>query len=73
MINALEIDFLPVGENSKSGDAIALRFGLYEDLKWKNQSNQCRATSKCLFQKKRIGSYYRGAISTTYYHGIYTR
>lgn len=37
MINALEIDFLPVGENSKSGDAIALRFGLYEDLKWKNQ------------------------------------
>ena len=37
MINALEIDFLPVGENSKSGDAIALRFGFYEDSKWKNQ------------------------------------
>lgn len=37
MINALEIDFLPVGENSKSGDAIALRFGLYENFEWKNQ------------------------------------
>lgn len=38
MINALEIDFLPVGENSKSGDAIALRFGLYENSRWKNQT-----------------------------------
>lgn len=37
MINALEIDYLPVGENSKSGDAIALRFGNYENSQWKNQ------------------------------------
>jgi beta-lactamase superfamily II metal-dependent hydrolase len=35
---SLEIDFLPVGEESKSGDAIALRFGIYEDAKWKNQT-----------------------------------
>ncbi len=33
---SLEIDFLPVGEESKSGDAIALRFGLFENEKWKN-------------------------------------
>jgi beta-lactamase superfamily II metal-dependent hydrolase len=38
MPNALEVDFLPVGENSKSGDAIALRFGTYENSKWKNQT-----------------------------------
>ena len=25
--NSIEIDFIPVGEESKSGDAIALRFG----------------------------------------------
>lgn len=35
--NSLEIDFLPVGEESKSGDAITLRFGFYEDGLWKNQ------------------------------------
>lgn len=34
---SLEIDFMPVGDGEKSGDAIALRFGLYEDGKWKNQ------------------------------------
>lgn len=38
MINALEIDFLPVGENSKSGDAIAIRFGNYESSQWKSQT-----------------------------------
>ncbi len=37
MADALEIDFLPVGENSKSGDAIAFRFGTYENSQWKNQ------------------------------------
>jgi beta-lactamase superfamily II metal-dependent hydrolase len=37
-MNALEIDFLPVGENSKSGDAIALRFGTYESAVWKQQT-----------------------------------
>ncbi len=31
-----EIDFLPVGENSVE-DAIALRFGDYENGIWKNQ------------------------------------
>jgi beta-lactamase superfamily II metal-dependent hydrolase len=31
---ALEIDFLPVGEESKSGDAIAMRFGMVNDGKW---------------------------------------
>jgi beta-lactamase superfamily II metal-dependent hydrolase len=34
---SLEIDFLPVGEESKCGDAIAIRFGLYEDNEWKYQ------------------------------------
>ncbi|HWB27617.1 MAG TPA: MBL fold metallo-hydrolase [Chitinophagaceae bacterium] len=38
MANALEMDFLPVGENSKSGDAIALRFGTYESAEWKDQT-----------------------------------
>ncbi|MBS1586495.1 MAG: MBL fold metallo-hydrolase [Bacteroidetes bacterium] len=38
MADALEIDFLPVGENSKSGDAIAFRFGNYENSQWKNQT-----------------------------------
>jgi beta-lactamase superfamily II metal-dependent hydrolase len=33
---SLEVDFLPVGEESKSGDAIALRFGLFESGAWKN-------------------------------------
>jgi len=37
MYNALEIDFLPVGDASKSGDAIALRFGNYESSTWKDQ------------------------------------
>lgn len=36
--NALEIDFLPVGEESKSGDAIAMRFGHYENGKWQKQT-----------------------------------
>ena len=36
--NALEIDFLPVGEENKSGDAIAMRFGHYEDGKWQKQT-----------------------------------
>lgn len=35
---SLEIDFLPVGKESRSGDAIALRFGLYEDGQWKKPS-----------------------------------
>lgn len=35
---SLEVDFLPVGEESKSGDAIALRFGLYKNEKWENQT-----------------------------------
>lgn len=35
---ALEIDFLPVGDGEKSGDAIALRFGIYEGNVWKNQT-----------------------------------
>ena len=35
---SLEIDFLPVGEESKSGDAIAMRFGLYENQQWSNQT-----------------------------------
>lgn len=34
---SLEIDFLPVGDGAKSGDAIALRFGLYKDGVWDNQ------------------------------------
>jgi beta-lactamase superfamily II metal-dependent hydrolase len=38
MPNALEIDFIPVGENSKSGDAIGIRFGDYESGTWKNQT-----------------------------------
>ncbi|NCI51354.1 MBL fold metallo-hydrolase [Sediminibacterium roseum] len=38
MSNALEIDFLPVGDGSKGGDAIALRFGNYESGKWKSQT-----------------------------------
>ncbi|MGN6196280.1 MAG: ComEC/Rec2 family competence protein [Ginsengibacter sp.] len=37
MPNAYEIDYLPVGENSKSGDAIAIRIGDYESSQWKNQ------------------------------------
>jgi len=36
--NSLEIDFLPVGEESKCGDAIAFRFGFYEAGAWKNQT-----------------------------------
>jgi beta-lactamase superfamily II metal-dependent hydrolase len=36
--NSIEIDYIPVGEESKSGDAIALRFGQYENGTWKNQS-----------------------------------
>lgn len=35
---SLEVDFIPVGEESKSGDAIALRFGIYKNEKWKNQT-----------------------------------
>ena len=38
MANALEIDFLSVGDNSKCGDAIALRYGTYELGKWTSQS-----------------------------------
>lgn len=37
-ITSLEIDFFPVGENSKSGDAITLRFGKVENDKWINQT-----------------------------------
>lgn len=37
-INALEIDFLAVGENSKSGDAIAMRFGNYQNGLWLSQT-----------------------------------
>ena len=36
--NALEIDFLPVGKESKSGDAIAMRFGHYENGQWQKQT-----------------------------------
>ncbi|MDY0904305.1 ComEC/Rec2 family competence protein [Pedobacter sp. CFBP9032] len=36
-VNAFEIDFLAVGANSKSGDAIAMRFGNYENNKWNSQ------------------------------------
>lgn len=35
---SLEVDFLPVGEESKSGDAIALRFGIYKNEKWESQT-----------------------------------
>ncbi len=35
---SVEIDFLPVGEGSRSGDAIAIRYGLYEEKRWKNQT-----------------------------------
>lgn len=38
MAEALEIDFLPVGNNSRSGDAIAIRFGNYENGRWKTQT-----------------------------------
>lgn len=38
MPDAFEIDFLPVGDKSKSGDAIALRFGTYENGVWKKQT-----------------------------------
>jgi len=38
MPNAFEIDFLPVGENSKSGDAITMRFGDYENGVWRSQN-----------------------------------
>ncbi|MES2827390.1 MAG: MBL fold metallo-hydrolase [Bacteroidota bacterium] len=37
-INAFEIDFLAVGEKSKSGDAIAMRFGNYTNNKWNDQT-----------------------------------
>ncbi len=37
-MNSLEIDFLPVGEESKCGDAIALRFGHCENGQWENQT-----------------------------------
>ena len=37
-MNAIEIDYLAVGEDSRSGDAIAMRFGDYENAKWKSQS-----------------------------------
>lgn len=37
-INALEIDFLAVGENSKSGDAIAMRFGNCSNNRWNEQT-----------------------------------
>lgn len=37
MLNALEIDFIPVGSNSKSGDAIAFRMGTCIDGKWARQ------------------------------------
>ena len=36
--NSIEIDFLPVGENSKSGDAITIRFGNCENGKWTKQT-----------------------------------
>lgn len=35
---SLEIDFLPVGETTRCGDAVAMRFGLYEQGYWKNQT-----------------------------------
>lgn len=35
---ALEIDFFAVGDGEKSGDAIALRFGAYENNRWKTQT-----------------------------------
>jgi beta-lactamase superfamily II metal-dependent hydrolase len=38
MTKAFEIDFLGVGQDSRSGDAIALRFGNYENGHWNNQS-----------------------------------
>lgn len=37
-INSLEIDFLAVGSNSKSGDAIAIRFGNCTNNKWNEQT-----------------------------------
>lgn len=37
-MNSLEIDYLPVGEESRSGDAIAIRFGDYENDKWTKQT-----------------------------------
>lgn len=37
-INAIEIDFLAVGENSKSGDAIAMRFGNCSNSGWNEQT-----------------------------------
>ncbi|AZA88144.1 MBL fold metallo-hydrolase [Chryseobacterium shandongense] len=37
-INALEIDFLAVGSNSKSGDAIAIRFGNCTNNRWNEQT-----------------------------------
>jgi len=36
-MNALEIDYLAVGDGTRSGDAIALRYGLYENDEWKSQ------------------------------------
>lgn len=36
-MNALEIDYLAVGEGTRSGDAIALRYGLFEGGAWKSQ------------------------------------
>jgi beta-lactamase superfamily II metal-dependent hydrolase len=35
---SIEIDFLPVGEGSRCGDAIAFRYGLFENGKWQNQT-----------------------------------
>lgn len=35
---SLEIDFLPVGDGSRSGDAITLRFGIVENSIWKTQT-----------------------------------
>ncbi|WP_461790404.1 ComEC/Rec2 family competence protein [Pedobacter sp.] len=37
-INAIEIDFLAVGANSKSGDAIAMRFGNCSNNRWNEQT-----------------------------------
>jgi beta-lactamase superfamily II metal-dependent hydrolase len=37
-MNALEIDYLPVGDGTRSGDAIAFRFGEYESGRWKSQT-----------------------------------
>jgi beta-lactamase superfamily II metal-dependent hydrolase len=36
-MNALEIDYLAVGDGTRSGDAIALRYGVFENGEWKSQ------------------------------------